>query len=149
MKKLLSLSLVFAGLISTTTYAQGGGPAPSQQPATQQPTTQQPATQLPTAEQYANMLKDAKEKQIPMLVEKAGLTAAQAEKVIELNFEMRQQAATALQGLKDADRSAKLAELKAAKEKKYSEIPLTADQIKAVYAAYEEMGKNMQKRQAN
>jgi len=83
------------------------------------------------------------------LVEKAGLTTTQAERVIEINFEIRFQAAAALQGLNDADRAAKLAELKAAKEKKYSEIPLTAEQIKAVYAAYEEMGKNMQKRQGN
>jgi hypothetical protein len=142
MKKLLFLSLISGALISTTSLAQG--PATTQQPA-----TQQPATKLPTAEQYAKMLKEAKEKQIPMLVEKAGLTAAQAEKVIELNFEMRQQAATALQGLNEADRAVKLAELKAAKEKKYSEIPLTAEQIKAMYAAYEDMGKNMQKRERN
>ena len=137
MKKLLFLSLIFGALISTTTHAQG--------PAT----AQQPAWQPPTPEQYANMLKEAKEKQIPMLVEKAGLTAAQAEKVIELNFEFRQNAATALQGLNDADRTAKLAELKAAKEKKYSEIPLTAEQIKAMYAAYEEWGKEMQKKAGN
>ena len=81
-----------------------------------------------------------------MLVEKAGLTQAQAERVIEINFEIRNQAATALSGLNDADRSAKLAELKALKERKYSEIPLSADQIKAVYTAYEDMGKNMPKR---
>ena len=84
-----------------------------------------------------------------MLVEKAGLTTAQAERVIEINFEIRFQAATALQGLNEADRTAKLAEMKATKEKKYSEIPLTAEQIKAVYAAYEDMGKNMQKKQGN
>jgi hypothetical protein len=137
MKKLLFLSLISVALITTNTYAQG----PS--------TAQQPATQLPTAEQRATMLKQAKETQIPMLVEKAGLTAAQAEKVIELNYEMRQQAATALPGLNEAERTAKLAELKAAKEKKYSEIPLTADQIKAVYAAYEDMGKEMRKKQGN
>jgi len=142
MKKLLFLSLISGALISTGTYAQG--------PATaQQPIAQQPATQLPTAEQYANMLKEAKEKQAPMLVENAGLNRGQAEKVIEINFEIRQQAAASLQGLNEADRAAKLAEFKAAKEKKYSEIPLTAEQIKAVYAAYEDMGKNMQKRQVN
>jgi hypothetical protein len=81
-----------------------------------------------------------------MLVEKAGLTIAQADRVIEINFEIRFQAGPALQGLSDAERAAKLAEFKATKERKYSEIPLTADQIKAVYAAYEEMGKNMPKR---
>ena len=95
------------------------------------------------------MVQEAKEKQAPMLVEKAGLTTTQAERVIEINFETRFGAATALQGLNEADRTAKLAEIKAAKEKKYSEIPLTPDQIKAMYAAYEEMGKNMQKKEGN
>ena len=131
MKKLLFLCLISAAIISTTAHAQGSMP---------------PAKPLPTAEEYANMLKHAKETQIPMLVEKAGLTNAQAEKLIEINFEFRKDAGKALQGLNEADRSAKLAELKAAKEKKYTEIPLTAEQIKAVYAAYEEMGKNMQKK---
>ena len=134
MKKLLFLSLIAGALISTSTNAQG--------PVTKQ----QPVAQQPTADQWANMLKEAKEKQIPMLVEKAGLTAAQAEKLIEINFEVRQGAAAALQGLNETDRAAKLAEIKAAKEKRYSEIPLTAEQIKAVYAAYEDMGKNMPKK---
>ena len=136
MKKLLFLSLISGALISTTTSAQG--PVSSKQPA-----AQQPAAPQFTAEQKANMIKEAKEKQIPMLVEKAGLTNAQAEKLIEINFEMRFGAAAALQGLNDADRTAKLAEMKATKEKKYSEIPLTPEQIKAVYAAYEDWGKSM------
>ncbi|HEV7780158.1 MAG TPA: hypothetical protein VGO58_02780 [Chitinophagaceae bacterium] len=138
MKKLLFLSLISCAIISTTANAQSG-PSPSNQSA-----KQQPAPQF-TPEQQAAMLKEAKEKQAPMLVEKAGLTQAQAEKVIEINFEIRNQAATTLAGLNDADRSAKLAELKALKEKKYSEV-LSAEQIKAVYAAYEEMGRNMQKK---
>ena len=142
MKKLLFLSLISGALISTTTSAQG--PVSSKQPA-----AQQPAAPQFTAEQKATMIKEAKEKQIPMLVEKAGLTNAQAEKLIEINFEMRFGAAAALQGLNDADRTAKLAEMKATKEKKYSEIPLTPEQIKAVYTAYEDWGKSMQKKQGN
>ena len=142
MKKLLFLSLISGALISTTTSAQG--PVSSKQPA-----APQPAAPQFTAEQKATMIKEAKEKQIPMLVEKAGLTDAQAEKLIEINFEIRFGAAAALQGLNDADRTAKLAEIKAAKEKKYSEIPLTPEQIKAVYAAYEDWGKSMQKKQGN
>jgi hypothetical protein len=129
MKKVLFLSLIAVALISTTTQAQGPVP-PKQQPST---------------DQMANMLKEAKEKQAPLMVAKTGLTTAQAERVIEVNFEIRQQAATVLQGLNDADRSAKIAELKAEKEKKYSSIPLTAEQIKAVYAFYEDMGKTPQK----
>jgi len=142
MKKLLFLSLIFGALISTSTNAQG----PEVKP---QPAAQQPAAPQFTAEQKANMIKEAKEKQIPMLVEKAGLTDAQAERVIEINYEIRFQAASALQGLNETDRTAKLAEIKAAKEKKYSEIPLTPEQIKAVYAAYEDWGKSMQKKQGN
>ncbi len=135
MKKLLFLGLICGALISTT-HAQGGN----------RQTLPPQTTQQPTAEQIAAMVQQAKEKQVPMLVEKAGLTKAQAERIVEINFEIRVQASAALQGLSDSDRSAKLAEFKAAKEKKYSEIPLTADQIKAVYTAYEDMGKNMQKK---
>ena len=142
MKKLLFLSLISGALISTSANAQG----PEVKP---QPAAQQPAAPQFTAEQKANMIKEAKEKQVPMLVEKAGLTDAQAERVIEINYEIRFQAASALQGLSDADRTAKLAEIKAAKEKKYSEIPLTPEQIKAVYVAYEDWGKSMQKKQGN
>ena len=137
MKKLLFLSLISGALISTSTNAQG--------PAAKQP----PPAQQATPAQQAIMLKEAKEKQIPMLVEKAGLTNAQAEKLIEINFEMRFGAAASLRDLNDADRAAKLAEMKATKEKKYSEIPLTPEQIKAMYAAYEEMGKSMQKKEGN
>jgi len=142
MKKLLLLSLISGALISTSANAQG----PEVKP---QPAAQQPAAPQFTAEQKANMIKEAKEKQVPMLVEKAGITDAQAERVIEINYEIRFGAAAALQGLNDADRTAKLAEMKATKEKKYSEIPLTPEQIKAVYTAYEDWGKSMQKKQGN
>jgi Spy/CpxP family protein refolding chaperone len=118
MKKFLFLTLILGALVSTTTYAQAGDP--------------------PT------VLQQMKEKQKPGLIEKVGLTDAQAEKVIELNYEMRMQAANELKDLNEADRSKKLAELKAAKEKKFSEF-LTPEQIKAMNTYYEEMGKNMQK----
>jgi hypothetical protein len=57
-------------------------------------------------------------------------------------------AASNLRDLSEADRSKKITELKAAKEKKISEF-LTADQIKAVNAYYQEMGKNMPQRSGN
>lgn len=123
MKKILFLSVLFTVLISTASYAQNSGPA-----ATSQPT-------------QADMLQKMKEQQKPGLIEKVGLTDAQADKLIEINFDIRMQAATALKGLNETDRAAKLAELKAEKEKRYSQIPLTAEQIKAVYAYYEDMGK--------
>lgn len=118
MKKILFLTLILGALISTTTHAQAGDPP--------------------------SMLQQMKEKQKPGLIEKVGLTDAQAEKVIELNYEMRMKASTELKDLNAEDRKTKLAELKAAKEKKFSEF-LTPEQITAMNKYYEEMGKNREK----
>jgi hypothetical protein len=130
MKKFLFLSLIFSAILSTTTFAQGGG-----------------GTFAPAGGNSATILQQMKEKTTPLMVEKTGLTKEQADKVIELNFEMRM-AAGALRDLNEADRSKKIAELKATKEKKMSEL-LTAEQIKAVAAFYEEMGKNMAPKSGN
>jgi Spy/CpxP family protein refolding chaperone len=119
MKKFLFLTLILGALVSTTTYAQAGDPP--------------------------NVLQQMKEKQKPGLIEKVGLTEAQADKIIELNYEMRMQAGRELKDLPEADRSKKLAELKAAKEKKFSEF-LTPEQITAMNKYYEEMGKNREKK---
>ena len=54
-----------------------------------------------------------------------------------------------LKDLNDADRSAKIAELKAEKERKYREIPLPVDQLKTVYAYYDDMRKNAPQKAAN
>jgi Spy/CpxP family protein refolding chaperone len=120
MKKFLLLTLILGAIISTTAQAQPAGDPPT-------------------------MLQQMKEKQKPGLVEKVGLTEAQADKVIELNYEMRMQASRELKDLNEADRAKKIAELKAAKEKKFSEF-LTPEQIKAMNTYYEEMGKNMQRK---
>ena len=69
MKKLLLLSLIAGVLISTNSNAQGSGPAPSKPQVTPQTQQQQPQF---TPEQIAAMVKEAKAKQSPMLVEKAG-----------------------------------------------------------------------------
>ncbi len=119
MKKMLFLTLILGALLSASAYAQPAGDPPS-------------------------MLQQMKEKQKPGLMEKVGLTEAQAEKVIELNYEMRMKATTELKDLNAEDRSKKIAEMKAAKEKKFAEF-LSAEQIKAMNAYYEEMGKRMQK----
>jgi hypothetical protein len=116
MKKFLFLTLVFSAIISTTIHAQAGDPP--------------------------SPLQQAKDKIKPQMIEKTGLTDAQADKVIEINFELRE----TMRGFKDlneADRATKVAELKAARDKKYSEIPLTPEQIAAVKTFYENMGKNM------
>ncbi len=124
MKKLLFLTLIFGTLTSTAAYAQAGDP--------------------PT------VLQQMKEKQKPGLVEKAGLTDAQADKVIEINLALRQAMLTDdIRNLNEADRIKKMADFQAAKEKKYSKIPLTAEQIKAVFAYYEGMRKNMPQKPAN
>ncbi len=134
MKKLLLLSLIFMAVISTSTQAQsGGGPSAAPQQAKEV--------------DWAAMLQQVKDKVKPLMVEKTGLTDAQADKVIELNFEMRK-AASGLRDLSEADRSSKIAELKAAKEQKMSEV-LTPEQIKSVKTFYEEMGKSMEKKPGN
>ena len=127
MKKFLFLTLIFSAVISTATYAQPAQPAQQPQQAQQAP---DPAV----------MLQQMKEKIKPQMVEKTGLTEAQADRVIEINFEMGM-AASALKDLSEADRSAKIQELKAARDKKLSEL-LTADQLKAVKEFYENWGKN-------
>ena len=133
MKKFLFLSLIFGAVVSTNIHAQSGTAQSGPQASTPQTGGAQ------TAYDPAVMLQQMK-KIVPQMVEKTGLTEAQANKVIELNFEMRQ-AAGALKDLSDADRMAKIAELKAAKEKKMSEL-LTVEQIAAVKTFYEDMGKN-------
>ncbi|GAJ13966.1 unnamed protein product [marine sediment metagenome] len=119
MKKILFMTLILGAIASTNAYAQPAGDPPT-------------------------MLQQMKEKQRPGLVEKVGLTEAQADKVIELNYEMRMKASTELKDLTGEERSKKLAEMKAAKEKKFAEF-LTAEQITAMNKYYEDMGKNMQK----
>jgi Spy/CpxP family protein refolding chaperone len=89
-----------------------------------------------------------KEKQKPGLIEKVGLTEAQADKVIEINYEIRMQTPRDLKDMDEADRSKKIAELKALKEKKLSEV-LTPEQIKAMNAYYEDMRKNMPQKSVN
>ena len=122
MKKFLFLSVIFCSIITTTSYAQPAG---------------DPAT----------ILQQMKESVKPQMMEKTGLTEALVDKVVEINFETRM-AASALRDLNEADRSAKIAELKAAREKKLNDL-LTPEQLKSVNAFYEEMGKNRQKKSGN
>lgn len=120
MKKILFLSLIFSAILSIGSFAQAGDPP--------------------------SILQQMKEKQKPGLVEKVGLTESQAEKVIELNYEMRMKATAESKDLNEADRSKKMAELKAAKEKKFAEF-LTPEQITAMNTYYAEMRKDMPKRE--
>jgi hypothetical protein len=92
------------------------------------------------------MLARMKERVKPQLIEKTKLTDVQADKVIEINFESRQQ----LRGLRDLseeERKKKMDEVKAENNKKYKAIPLTDEQAKSEDEFFEEQRKNMQQRQ--
>jgi hypothetical protein len=128
MKKYLFLTLAFIAVIAISTNAQTASvPSPNGS------TAAAPAPALPSLQQMQDRL-------TPQMVEKTGLTEAQANKVIELNYEMRM-AAGALKDLSEADRTKKIAELKGTKEKKMNDL-LTADQQKAVAAFYADMSRN-------
>jgi mannose-6-phosphate isomerase class I len=121
MRKFLFLTFIFGAIATTNVQAQPADPAAA--------------------------LERAKQEQKPGLIEKAGLTDAQAGKLIELNFEMRM-AMDAFRDLSGAERSAKVAELKAAKEKKIAAL-LTPEQIAAVNSYYQDRAKNMPQRGGN
>jgi len=136
MKKFLLLTLIFGAML-TTANAQQQAQGPSQ-PQAQTKTQAQTQNQAPVVDP-AIMLQQMKEKLVPQMVVKTGLTEAQCNKVIELNFEMRM-AASKLGDLSEADRTAKIQELKAAKEKKMNEL-FTPDQLKAIKDFYEGLAK--------
>jgi len=128
MKKYLFLSLIL-GAMATSVQAQH---AVQSQNATQ-------------ASEQAAMLKKMKEQFKPQMLEQTKLTEAQIDRVIEINFEIRMMA-TAFRDLSEEERSKKITELKALKEKKYSEIPLTSEEIASVYSFFESLGKNAPKK---
>lgn len=122
MKKWIALAALTLALTTTEAQAQPGGGDP------------------------AAMLARMKERVKPELVEKAKLTDAQADKVVEIQFESRQQM-RGLRELSEDDRKKKMETIQADLDKKYKAIPLTDEQIKSVNAYYEEMRRNFQQRQ--
>jgi hypothetical protein len=122
MKKIFLLFFLFALGFSASYAQQGGDPAA--------------------------MMQRMKERLKPQLVEKAKLTEKEADKVIEINFEARQQ----LRGLRDLsedDRKKKLDEVNADLTKKFKAVPLTDEQVKSVQAFFEELRQQMQQRRSN
>jgi hypothetical protein len=98
----------------------------------------------------AAIMQRMKDRIKPQLIEKAKLTDAEADKVIEITFESR----TAMRELRnsnltDEERKKKLDEIQAANNKKYKEIPLTDEKIKAVNDIYAEQRRNFQLRNNN
>lgn len=86
-----------------------------------------------------------KERLKPQLIEKVKLTDAQADKVVEINFES-QRGRRGMRDLSAEERQKKMAELAADRDKKYAAIPLTPEQVKAVNDLFEEMRRNAPQR---
>lgn len=123
MKKILLVLFLFAAGTAAS-YAQQGGGDP------------------------AVMMQRMKERLKPQLVEKVKLSEAEADKVVEINFEARQQ----LRGrreLGEEDRKKKMDEVNADLARKYKAIPLTDEQVKGVQAFFEEQRKQMQQQRGN
>ncbi|HWJ28621.1 MAG TPA: hypothetical protein VNS32_18910 [Flavisolibacter sp.] len=122
MKKLLFLVALFTTLCATQVEAQqqgGGDPAA--------------------------MMQRMKDRIKPQLIEKTKITDAQADKVVEINFNARSQM-RGLRDLSEDDRKKKMEEIQTSINKQYKDIPLTDDQIKAVNDYFEEQRKAMQER---
>lgn len=82
----------------------------------------------------------------PMLIEKAKISDAEADKVLDINFNAR----TKMRGLRDLapdERKKQAEQIQADMNKDYRAIPLTEDQVKAVNEFFEEQRKQMQQRQ--
>jgi hypothetical protein len=94
------------------------------------------------------MMQRMKERLKPQLVEKVKLSEAEAVKVVEINFEARQQL-RGLRELGEEDRKKKMEEVNTDLAKKYKAIPLTDEQVKGVQAFFEEQRKQMQQQRGN
>jgi Spy/CpxP family protein refolding chaperone len=129
MKKLLALVAVFTTvLLSNANAQQGNGNGGNFDPAAMKA-------------RYVERVK-------PQLIEKTKLTDAQADKVIDINFEARSKM-RGLRDLSEDDRKKKMDEVQTDINKQYKAIPLTDDQIKAVNDFFEEQRKQMQQQRQN
>jgi hypothetical protein len=102
------------------------------------------------AERAAFFKARLKERQKPDLIERAKLTDAEAEKVVEIQFEYQEAVRNVRSaGKRDSlteEQTKKLKELDADRDKRLKEIPLTDDKLKAVTEYYEEMRKRIGER---
>ncbi len=122
MKKLLAIFTIATALYATNAEAQQQG-----------------------GNDTAAMMTRMKERIKPQLMEKTKLTDEQADKVIQINFNERQQM-RGLRDLSEEDRKKKMDEMQADVDKKYKDIPLTDEQITSVNSFFDEMRKNRQQR---
>ena len=89
-----------------------------------------------------------KERIKPMMVQQAGVTETEADKVIDIYFDaqMKSRGLRMDQSLSDEDRQKKMKEINADRDVKLKAIPLTDEKLKAVNTFYEELRKNMPQR---
>ena len=119
MKKLLVLVALFTTVYVSQVNAQqqGGG---------------DPSAKL---QRYKDRLK-------PQLIEKAKITDAQADKVIDISFANRMKM-RGFRDLSEEERKKQTEEINAQQIKEFKAIPLTDDQVKAVNEFFEEQRKQM------
>ena len=85
------------------------------------------------------------------LMEKAKIPEAQADKLVSIIAETQAKMTPLMrdQSLNPEDRMKKLEELRADRDKKFKDIPLSDDQLKAVNTVIDEIRRNMQQQRAN
>ena len=128
MKKLLALVVLLTTLYTTNANAQGGG-------------DRDPAA----------MMQRMKERIKPQLVDKTKITEAEADKVIEINFnnQRKRREVRMDQTMNDEDKAKKTKEIEEAQNKELKAIPLKDDQVKAVNTFFEDMRKEQMQRRQN
>ncbi|RYY94762.1 MAG: hypothetical protein EOO11_17240 [Chitinophagaceae bacterium] len=117
MKKLLFLLALAIGISSTSLHAQ---------------------EQRDPAAQAQRM----KERVKPALIEKLKLSSEQADKVLDINLDVRRQMREA-RDLNPDERKKKAAEIDADRDKRYKAIPLSDEQVGSVNAFFEELRQQM------
>jgi hypothetical protein len=126
MKKLLVLVAVFTTVLITNANAQGGN------------------GNFDPVAMKARYVERTK----PLLIEKTKLTDAQADKVIDINWEARSKM-RGMRDLSEDERKKKMDDAQVDINKQYKDIPLTDDQIKAVNDFFEEQRKLRQQNGGN
>jgi hypothetical protein len=92
-----------------------------------------------------------KERVKPLLIQQVGVSDAEADKILEINFDfqMKTRELRMDQALSEDDRKKKMKELNDNRDKKVKEIPLSDEKVKAVNTFYEEMRKKQQEARGN
>lgn len=91
----------------------------------------------------AAMVQRVKDALKPQLIEKAKLSEAQADKVLEIQFNYRAKMRS-LRDLSEGDRKIMFETLQTAQNKEYKAIPLTDEQLVAVNTFFDDQRKKMQ-----